>query len=289
MTEVLNIIAQGTTIGGLYALIAAGLAIVFGILRLINLAHGDMVILGAFTGHVVASQLGWGFVPALVIAPVILGAFGYALQRLLLNRVMGKDILPPLLVTFGLSMMIQNALLLTFTADTRKIALGGIETSSIPLLPGVSVGSYALLVLVAAVICIGGLHLILRRTSLGRSFRATADDAETARQLGVRTPHVFGLATGLALAVCGIAGVLLAVWTSFTPMAGSGRLLLAFEVIVIGGIGSLWGSLLGGLFLGIAQALGGAINPEWQALAGHIAFLVVLVVQPAGLTGARRT
>ncbi|OYU37856.1 MAG: branched-chain amino acid ABC transporter permease [Pseudorhodobacter sp. PARRP1] len=283
MTEFLNLLAQGATIGGLYALFAAGLSIVFGILRLVNLAHGDMIILGAFTGHVVATAMGLGFIPALIIAPLLMGAFGYALQRLLLNRLIGKDILPPLLVTFGLSMMIQNALLLVFTADTQKIALGGIETASVPLLPGVAVGSYALIVLAVAVVVIGGLHLLLMRTALGRTFRATADDAETARQLGVRTPHVFGLATALALAACGIAGVMLAVWTSFTPLAGSTRLLIAFEVIVIGGIGSIWGTLLGGILLGLAQAIGGWINPEWQMLAGHIAFLAVLVLMPGGL------
>jgi branched-chain amino acid transport system permease protein len=288
MTEILNLLAQGLTIGGLYALFAAGLSIVFGILRLVNLAHGDMIILGAFTGHVVATAMGLGFAPALIIAPVLMGAFGYALQRLLLNRLIGTDILPPLLVTFGLSMMIQNALLLVFTADTQKIALGGVETASVRLLPGVAVGSYALLVLAVAVVVMGGLHLLLMRTALGRTFRATADDAETARQLGVRTPHVFGLATALALAACGIAGVMLAVWTSFTPLSGSTRLLIAFEVIVIGGIGSIWGTLLGGILLGLAQAVGGWINPEWQMLAGHIAFLAVLVLMPGGLLAKGR-
>jgi branched-chain amino acid transport system permease protein len=289
MTEILNLLAQGATIGGLYALFAAGLSIVFGILRLVNLAHGDMIILGAFTGHVVATELGLGIVAALVLAPLVLGSLGCALQRMLLNRLVGKDILPPLLVTFGLSMIIQNALLLAFTADTRKVALGGIETASIQIMPGVAVGAYAVIVLASAVMLIGGLHLLLMRTALGRTFRATADDAETARMLGIRTPHVFGLATALALAACGVAGVLLAVWTSFTPLAGPTRLLIAFEVIVIGGIGSIWGTLLGGVLLGLAQAIGGWINPEWQMLAGHIAFLAVLVLLPSGLLarGAR--
>ena len=289
MTEALNIAVQGITIGGLYALFAAGLSIVFGVLRLVNLAHGDMIILGAFTGYVVAVSAGLGFFAALIVAPIVMGFLGYWLQRLLLNRVIGKDILPPLLVTFGLSMMIQNALLLVFTADSRKIALGEIEVASVQLAPGVAVGSYGLIVLAVAVALIGALHLIFTRTALGRVFRATADDFETARHMGIPTPHVFGLATGLALAACGIAGVLLAVWTSFTPLSGTARLLIAFEVIVIGGIGSIWGTLIGGFLLGLSQTIGGAINPEFQMLAGHLAFLVILMLMPGGILakGAR--
>ncbi len=246
MTEIVNLLLQGIMIGGLYALFACGLSLTFGMMRIINLAHGDLIVAAAFMAFSIADTVGLGFFPAIVLTPVLMGIVGYGLQRWLLNRVIGNDILPPLLVTFGLSVIIQNGILQLFSADSRKLSIGSIETDSLTIMPGVSVGSYALIVFAVSVLAVLILHQISNRSALGRGFRATADDPDVARLMGVPTQHIFGLAMGMALALCGLAGVLFSVWTSFTPVAGPSRLLIAFEVIVIGGIGSIWGTLLGG-------------------------------------------
>jgi branched-chain amino acid transport system permease protein len=283
MSELANTLLQGLLIGGLYALIAAGLGLVFGIMRVVNLAHGDLVIVGAYVAFALATWAGLPLIALLLFVPVAMALGGYVLQRGLLNRTMGSDILPPLLVTFGLSIILQNALLQIFSADNRKISAGWLEIESIQLGPGIVAGWYPFLVFLTAVIVIATLQFVLYRTAAGRAFRATADDAEVAAGMGVEIKHIFSLTMALAMAVAGIAGVLIAVWTSFTPASGPSRLLLAFEVVVIGGLGSLWGTLIGGIVLGLAQAFGGYINPSWQTLAGHIAFLAILFVRPNGL------
>ncbi|MBD9627070.1 branched-chain amino acid ABC transporter permease [Ensifer sp. ENS06] len=287
MTEIVNLLLQGIMIGGLYALFACGLSLTFGMMRIVNLAHGDLIVAAAFMAFSIADTVGLGFFPAIVLTPVLMGIVGYGLQRWLLNRVIGNDILPPLLVTFGLSVIIQNGILQLFSADSRKLSIGSIETDSLTIMPGVSVGSYALIVFAVSVLAVLILHQISNRSALGRGFRATADDPDVARLMGVPTQHIFGLAMGMALALCGLAGVLFSVWTSFTPVAGPSRLLIAFEVIVIGGIGSIWGTLLGGVVLGLSQALGGYLNPSWQTLAGHIAFLGIMMIWPTGLLSRR--
>ncbi|HJS85341.1 MAG TPA: branched-chain amino acid ABC transporter permease [Acetobacteraceae bacterium] len=279
----LDIIVQGALVGGLYALFATGLSLIFGVMRLVNLAHGDLIVLAAFLSLACVQHL--GFSPALSLAIVVPGMalLGYAMQRVMLNRTLGGDILPPLLVTFGLSIVIQNTLLEAFSADSRKLHFGGIETASIRLLPGVSIGWYPLIVLLAAVVVIGGLQLALYRTRLGAAMRATSDDPVTVRLMGVDNRHLFALAMAASLSVCAIAGVLMAGWTNFDPLSGPERLLYAFEAVIIGGLGSLWGTLAGGMILGIAQSVGGAFDPGWQILAGHLAFLVVLSATPRGL------
>lgn len=288
MTELISTIVQGILIGGLYALFAAGLSLVFGIMRVVNLAHGDLIVAGSFVGFACVNTLGLHPMFALLLTPVVMAGAGYALQRTILNPTIGQDILPPLLVTFGVSIILQNALLQLFSADNRKISLGGLETSSLKIGEGIAVGWYSVIVFICSILVIFGLQMISNRTRIGRAFRAAADDADIARLMGVRTSHVFGLAMALALAICGIAGVLFAIWTSFTPLSGPGRLLIAFEVIVIGGIGSIWGTLIGGIVLGLAQAIGGYFNPGWQTLAGHIAFIAILMYWPRGLWMGRR-
>jgi branched-chain amino acid transport system permease protein len=212
-----------------------------------------------------------------------MAALGYALQRLVLNRTLGQDILPPLLVTFGLSIIIQNGLLEAFSADSRKLQLGGLEAASVTLAPGLAVGVYPLLVLLAAVLVVGSLQALLYRTRIGAALRATSDDPVTARLMGIDNRHVFAVAAALALGVCGIAGVLMAGLANFDPLSGPSHLLYAFEAVIIGGLGSLWGTLAGGVILGVAQAVGGAIDPGLQVLAGHLAFLAVLLARPHGL------
>ncbi|MVA71914.1 branched-chain amino acid ABC transporter permease [Agrobacterium vitis] len=278
----LDTIVQGVLLGGLYALFAAGLSLVFGIMRLVNLAHGDLIVLASFLILVLASTFGINpFLAALIAIPLMFG-LGWLLQTYLLNRTLGKDILPPLLVTFGLSIVVQNGLLEGFTADSRRLSTGVLETASLPL-AGVSIGIMPLLTFGSAIIVIIALNQLIYRTSLGRAFRATSDDPVTAGMMGVRPHRIFAMATGLAMVVVTIAALYLSTRANFDPTAGPSRLIYAFEAVIIGGLGSLWGTLAGGVVLGIAQTLGAAINPEWQILAGHIAFLIVLLVRPRGL------
>jgi branched-chain amino acid transport system permease protein len=283
MIGIIDTVLQGALLGGLYALFAAGLSLMFGVMRLVNIAHGDLIVLAAYVALVAVQQTGIGALASLAVVVPAMFALGYALQRGLLNATLGRDILPPLLVTFGLSIMIQNALLEGFSADSRKLQAGAIETASIPLAPGLAVGWLPLLVFLVAVAVIAGLQFLLHRTRLGRAFRAVSDDAEAARLYGIDNRHVFALATGLAVAVASIAAVFLAIRTNFDPAIGPARLIFAFEAVIIGGLGSLWGTLAGGVILGVAQGIGARIDPAWQLLAGHIAFLLVLVLRPRGL------
>jgi branched-chain amino acid transport system permease protein len=274
---------QGVLIGGLYAMFAAGLSLIFGVMRLVNIAHGDFIVLAAYLALVVTETLGIGPLPALLIVVPLMGVIGYALQRGLLNRTLGDDLLPPLLVTFGLSVIIQNGLLELFTADSRRLQAGAIEVASLQVAQGISVGVLPLLQFVAAIAVIGGLQALFYRTAFGRAFRATSDDPAVAQLMGLDNRHVFALAMALSLAVVAIAGVLLAVRTNFDPAIGPARLIFGFEAVIIGGLGNLWGTLAGGIVLGVAQAIGAKLDPGWQLLAGHLAFLLVLAVKPDGL------
>ncbi len=278
----IDTIVQGILLGGLYALFAAGLSLVFGIMRLVNLAHGDLIIFAAFAILLITSTFGLNpFLAALIAAPVMF-VLGWALQRFVLNRVLGKDILPPLLVTFGLSVALQNGMLEAFTADSQRIPAGPLESASVNL-GIVTVGWMPLLTFATAVAVIIGLNQIFYRTALGRAFRATSDDPVTASLMGIAPKSIFAIATGLAMVVVTIAALYLGMRANFDPSIGPARLIYAFEAVIIGGLGSLWGTLAGGIIIGVAQTLGAAINPEWQILAGHIAFLVVLLVRPRGL------
>jgi branched-chain amino acid transport system permease protein len=262
---------------------AAGLSLIFGVMRLVNIAHGDLIVLAAYIALVTATALGLNPVVALVVVVPLMAAIGYLIQRALLNRTLGDDVLPPLLVTFGLSVIIQNGLLELFTADSRRLQAGVIEVASIPVVPGISIGVLPLLQFALAVAVIGGLQIVFYRTALGRAFRATSDDQTVAQLMGLDNRHVFALGMALSLAIVAIAGVLLAVRTNFDPAIGPARLIFGFEAVIIGGLGSLWGTLVGGILLGVAQGIGAQIDPGWQVLAGHLAFLVVLAVRPEGL------
>jgi branched-chain amino acid transport system permease protein len=283
MMEWVNIIIQGVLIGGLYAMFAAGLALIFGVMRLVNIAHGDLIVLAAYIALMTTDTLGVNPLLALTIVVPVMALIGYVLQRGVLNRTLGDDVLPPLLVTFGLSVMIQNALLEAFTADSRRLKAGGIEVASFQVAEGVWIGVLPLTQFVVAVAVIAGLQLLFYRTAMGRAFRATSDDQPVAQLMGLDSRHVFGLAMALSLAIIAIAGVFLAIRTNFDPAIGPARLIFGFEAVIIGGLGSMWGTLLGGIVLGVAQALGAQINPGWQVLAGHLAFLLILAIRPEGL------
>jgi branched-chain amino acid transport system permease protein len=210
-------------------------------------------------------------------------ALGYAMQRGLLNLTLSGGLLPPLLVTFGISVIIQNGLLQGFGAYTHRLQEGAIETASVQLPGGLSIGVYPLLVFGVAVLAIASLQVLFYSTRLGRAFRAVSDDADTAELMGIDNRKLYAVALGIAMIFTAVAGVLFAIRTNFDPSAGPIRLILAFEAVIIGGLGSIWGTLLGGVVLGIAQSVGAALNPTWQILAGHIAFLIILIVRPNGL------
>jgi branched-chain amino acid transport system permease protein len=279
----LNIILQGVLIGGLYAMFAAGLSLIFGVMRLVNIAHGDLIVLAAYIALMVTQALDVSPLTSLLLVVPLMAVIGYTLQRGLLNRTLGDDLLPPLLVTFGLSIIIQNGLLELFTADSRKLQAGPIEVQTFQLMQGVWIGILPLIQFVVAIGIIAGLETLFYRTALGRAFRATSDDQSVAQLVGLDTRHVFALAMALSLAVVAIAGVFLAVRANFDPAIGPARLIFGFEAVVIGGLGSMWGTLVGGIVLGVAQAIGAQIDPGWQLLAGHLVFLAVLAVRPQGL------
>jgi branched-chain amino acid transport system permease protein len=286
--EMIDTILQGVLLGGVYALFALGLSLIFGVMRLVNLAHGDFIVLAAFMVLTATTSLGLSLPVATLLTVVAMFATGFALQRLVLQRVLGDDILPPLLITFGLSIAIQNGLLLTFGADSRRLDAGSFETRSIEVLQGLNIGLAPLSALVVAVAAILVLQIVFYRTSLGRAFRATSDNPQIAQLMGIDHRNVYAVAVGLSLAVSVIAAVALGIRANFDPAIGPARLLYAFEAVIIGGLGSLWGTLAGGIVLGVAQTLGARVNPEWQILAGHLAFLLVLFLRPRGLFPARR-
>ena len=282
MIGVANILIDGLMIGALYALFAAGLSLIFGVMRLVNLAHGDLIVVAAYLILVIADRLGFGIFVALLLAAPIMFLVGYALQMALLNRVLGDDILPPLLVTFGLSIILQNGALALFSADSRRLPAFGLESASLPIGP-FSIGVLPLMTLVAAVLVIFLLNRFFYATAIGRAFRAVSDDSTTAQLMGVSNERIFAIAMGLALVVCAIAALFLGARVNFEPTIGPGRLIFAYEAVIIGGLGSLWGTLAGGIILGVAQVAGASVNPEWQLLAGHLVFLAMLAVRPRGL------
>ncbi len=281
--EWINILVQGVLLGGLYGLFAIGLSLSFGIMRLVNIAHGDLIVLSAYVALIVVETTGLDPISGLVIVLPVMFMVGYALQRGLLNLTLEGGLLPPLLVTFGISIIIQNGLLLGFGAYTHRLKLGEIEVQSVTFPGDMSVGVFPLITFAVAVLSLGGLQLLFYKTALGRAFRAVSDDADTAELLGINKRHLFALAMAIAMAFTALAAVLFAIRTNFDPAAGPIRLILAFEAGLIGGLGNIGGTLVGGIVVGIAQAVGAALSPTGQILAGHLAFIVILIIRPSGL------
>ena len=283
MTDWIGTLIQGSLLGGLYALFAIGLSITYGVMRVVNIAHGDFIVLAGYLALIPISML--GVHPFAVILPVaaVMFGLGYLLQRVLLNRTLGPDILPPLLVTFGLSILIQNGLLEVFTADSQALQVGELSTASLQLGGGISIGVFPLLVFGVSLLLTAGLSLLFNRTSIGMALRATSDDPDTAGLMGIRSKHVYAMAMGLSFALVAVGGVLSGVRTTFTPSSGPASLLYAFEAVVIGGLGSLWGTFAGAVILGVAQAIGAEINAGFGILFGHLVFLAVLIFKPTGL------
>jgi branched-chain amino acid transport system permease protein len=272
-------------LGGVFALFATGLSLAFGVMRLVNLAHGQLALLAAFATVSVTEATGWNPLVALLVVVPGMAVLGYALQRGVLDHTLAGDGDPlrSILVTFGLAIVIENLLLERYSADSRGLAAGTIETASIRLTGDLSIGWFRLIGLLVAIAVLAGLALFLARTRTGRALRAVADDRATAELMGIDTRRINGIALALALATVAIAGVFLGIQTTFAPSDGNVLLLSAFEAVIIGGLGSLWGTLAGGITLGVAQTVGAQIEPGWSALTGHLVFLAVLVARPTGL------
>jgi branched-chain amino acid transport system permease protein len=278
-----NAVIQGVMLGGLYALFACGLSLLFGVMRIINLAHGDLALLGTFMVFVVTDHLGWSPFAALILVLPGAAAVGWLLQRLMFDRAMRGGELAPLLATFGLSIVIGNLLLEVFSADTHGLSAGALETSSWRISSDLSIGALPALIFVVAVVLLVGLQLFLSRTPLGRAMRATADDPGTAELVGIDARRVYATASAIAIATAALAGAFFGMRSSFDPTLGPAQLIFAFEAVVIGGLGSLWGTLVGGIILGVAQAVGAEIDPAWSILSGHLVFLAVLAFRQGGI------
>lgn len=278
----LETLVQGLLLGGLYALFALGLSIMFGVMRLTNIAQGDFIVLAAFVAVSVASQVGGGMGLTLLLLIPAGFLIGHQLQTHLLNRTMGKDPLPSLVVTFGLSIVVQNALQEVFSADPRSLDSGGLNTASFEL-GGITIGVLPLMIFGAAVACTAGLQWLFARTALGRSFRAVSDDREIAELMGLRSRRVYAMATGIAFALIALAGWFQVLRTTVAPTDGPMLLLFAFEAVIIGGMGSFWGTFIGAMVLGLTQQIGFSVDPGWGLWLGHLVFLAVLVVRPQGL------
>ncbi len=279
----LNAVVQGVLLGGQYALLACGLSLVFGVMRIVNLAHGVLAVTAAYLSLWLTDELGLPLALALPVSVVVFAGVGYALQRGLLNRTLGRGELPPLLVTFGLSVVIVNLLQELATANSRSLSIGALGTSSLRIADGLSIGWFSLLTFVTALAAIALIQLFLARTTTGRAMRATSDDAGAARLMGIDDRHVYALATAIAVASVAVAGNFLGMTTQFTPGYGDLVLIFAFEAVIIGGLGSLWGTFLGGLVLGVAQTVGAQVEPAYGVLFGHLVFLAVLAFRPSGL------
>lgn len=282
----IDLLLQAALLGGLYTLFALGQSLMFGVMRLTNTAHGDFIILAAFGaigGLMLVGASGAATIAiSLAILPVAF-ATGWALQRYVLNGTLGRDPLPSLVVTFGLAIVVQNLLLELFSADPRSIETGGFNTRSLALGSDLAVGALPLLILLLAVGATAGLQWLFSSTALGRSFRAVSDDREVAELMGLHAGRVYALATGIAFLLVAVAGLLQAMRTTVSPADGPLLLLFAFEAVIIGGMGSFWGTLAGGMLLGLAQQVGFRLDPGWGIWAGHLVFLAVLVLRPQGL------
>lgn len=279
----INQIVQGMLVGGLYAIFAMGLSLSVGIMRFVNIAHGDLIVLVSFMILTMTSVLGLPPLAAVLVTLPIAFAGFYLLQRFLLQRVLSESVLPVILVTFGLSIIIQNALLGTYGADTRKVAGGAFETATLALGGDINVGVLPLTIFISAIVMVIALDRLLYKTRLGARIRAVADDPDSAKLIGLPSARIYAIAMGIIGVTVAISAGFMSVWTNFDPSSGPSRLIIAFEAVVLGGLGSLWGTLLGGIILGVAQAIGAQFDAAWQQLAGHLVFLAIFVIRPEGL------
>jgi branched-chain amino acid transport system permease protein len=250
----------------------------FGVVRFINLAHGDMAVLGAMIALWLVQGMGIGVGLAIALTLPAMAALGWLLQWLIFERALRGGVLIPILTTIGLGAALQNGMFGLFGSETKSLGahIGGLSWASWELPGGIYLGQLPVYMFLTAIVVLGALHLVLTRTAFGRAVRATASDADAAALCGIDARLVHRAAAAIAVALAGLAGIFLALRAQVTPFAGPMLLIFAFETVVIGGIGSLRGTLLGGIALGVAQTLGGMMSPQFSILAGHVVFLAVL-------------
>ncbi|RWO87548.1 branched-chain amino acid ABC transporter permease [Mesorhizobium sp.] len=282
--EWFDALVQGVLLGGMYAQYALGMALMFGVMRIVNISHGDLVILLSLIGISIATAWGLGPLPVLILLVPLAVLMGWVLQKAVLNRVVGSDPLPSLIATFGLSIALQNLMLQIWSANSRSLPGQGIESQSIEI-GGIYVGLLPLIVLAVATGLTGGLDLTLKRTRFGRALRAASADVEAAAMTGINPRAVYAMATAAAVGILGFAAVFQALRSTVAPADGPAQLIYAFEAVIIGGMGTVWGAFAGSMVLGISQAIGFRIDPGFGVLAGHIVFLIVLATRPQGLFG----
>lgn len=277
-------LVQGVLLGGMYAQYALGMALMFGVMRIVNISHGDLVILLSLIGISMASAWGLGPFTVMVALVPLAVLLGWGLQKVVLNKVVGSDPLPSLIATFGLSLALQNLMLQIWSANSRSLPGQGIESRSIEI-GGIYIGLLPVIVLVVATGLTWGLDTVLKRTRFGRALRAAAADVEAAAMTGINPKRVYASATAIAVGILGFAAVFQSLRSTVAPADGGAQLIYAFEAVIIGGMGSVWGAFAGSMVLGVAQAIGFRIDPGFGVLAGHLVFLIVLATRPQGLFG----
>jgi branched-chain amino acid transport system permease protein len=280
----LNAAVQGILLGGLYGLFAVGLSLVFGTMRLTNLAHGDLTIFPAYVALMLVNAFRFNPLYSIPITMAVMFLFGYLLQRGVLNHIVIRgNINAGVIVTFGISMVLQNVLLLAFTANSQGLDAGKIESLTIKFNDKLSIGWLPLLIFILSVVAIAGLQMFQSYTKMGRAFRAVSDNQDAARLMGINVKHTWAVAMGVSLLLAAVGGIMMGVRTTYEPMTGIMRLLFAFEAVIIGGMGSIWGTLLGGIIIGLAQTLGAkAFGAAWSIVVGHVVFIVILALRPQG-------
>lgn len=283
----LDALIQGVLLGGMYAQFALGMALMFGVMRIVNIAHGDVMILLSLIAVSVAGVLPGGNLALVVVIVPIGVAVGWILQKFILNKVVGADPLPSLIATFGLSIALQNLMMEIWSADTRSLPNSDIASASFQIGP-IYVGLLPVIVLICAFVITGGLDAVLRFTRFGRGLRAAAADTEAAAMTGVDPKRIYAIATAIAVGILGLAAIFAGLRATVSPSDGSAQLIYAFEAVIIGGMGSIWGAFLGSMVLGVAQAIGLRIDPGLGILFGHLVFLVVLATRPEGIMARRK-
>lgn len=280
--QIVSAVIQGILLGGLYALFAAGLSFMFGVMRLVNLAHGALAILAAYGAvWLVQSGIFNPLTAAIVVVPVM-AALGYIAQRFVLQRTLSESPLPSVLVTFGIAIVISNVLLVTMSANDQGLNAGPIETASITF-GEITIGVFPLIVLGFSILVLGGLSLMMARTQFGRLVRAVSDDEPTVGLMGANPKHIYAIAAAIAFGLVAFAGIGYGIQTTFKPTSGDILLIYAFEAVIIGGLGSLWGTLIGSIILGVVQTVSATFDTSLFQLSGHLVFLIFLVFLPNGI------
>ena len=287
MTEYLEPLINGILLGGLYGVVGIGLSMVFGIMRQVNLAHGEMMILSSYFSLFFLHVLGLHPLVTLILVAPLMFFIGYLIQIFLFNRVMQRGMEPFLMISFGLSIIIQNALLLIFTPDARSLETT-LVIKSVDVFGRFNIPLIYLVNFAVGVLVLTALQQFMKRTYLGWAINASADNETAAKLMGINAKKVYAYAMGIAAVTAAISGVLVGMTITFYPHSGTQYLIIAFGVVIIGGLGSLPGTFLGGLVLGVSQLFGGRIlGPGFQLLSGYIILLIILTVRPQGILGGR--